>query len=154
MGSTATGWRWCWPCWRATPASALGSADVFVNVAGGVRVDEPGADLAVALAVAGAARGVVAGNGERPIACFGEIGLTGELRSVAHPERRLAEAKKFGLEPDDHPRRRRTRRLRGAQPAGPLSRPRSRPSRRVRGPHEDARAGSAPYATPSTFKSL
>jgi DNA repair protein RadA/Sms len=74
-----------------------GSADVFVNVAGGVRVDEPGADLAVALAVAGAARSTVAGDGERPIACFGEIGLTGELRSVAHPERRLAEAAKFGL---------------------------------------------------------
>jgi DNA repair protein RadA/Sms len=43
-----------------------GSADVFVNVAGGVRVDEPGADLAVALAVASAQRGVVAGDGERP----------------------------------------------------------------------------------------
>ena len=40
----------------------VGSADVFVNVAGGVRVDEPGADLAVALAVASAARGVVAGR--------------------------------------------------------------------------------------------
>ena len=77
----------------------VGSADVFVNVAGGVRVDEPGADLAVALAVASATRGVVAGAGELPIACFGEIGLTGELRSVAHPERRLAEAAKFGLEP-------------------------------------------------------
>jgi DNA repair protein RadA/Sms len=77
----------------------VGSADVFVNVAGGVRVDEPGADLAIALAVASAARGVVAGAGERPIACFGEIGLTGELRSVAHPERRLAEAAKFGLRP-------------------------------------------------------
>jgi DNA repair protein RadA/Sms len=77
----------------------VGSADVFVNVAGGVRVDEPGADLAVALAVASAARGVVAGAGVRPIACFGEIGLTGELRTVAHPERRLAEAAKFGLQP-------------------------------------------------------
>ena len=76
-----------------------GSADVFVNVAGGVRVDEPGADLAVALAVASAARGVAAGDGARPLACFGEIGLTGELRSVAHPERRLAEAAKFGLAP-------------------------------------------------------
>jgi DNA repair protein RadA/Sms len=82
---------------------------VFVNVAGGVRVDEPGADLAVALAVASAARGVVAATEAkpvtsearqmRPIACFGEIGLTGELRSVAHPERRLAEAAKFGLQP-------------------------------------------------------
>jgi DNA repair protein RadA/Sms len=77
---------------------AAGSADVFVNVAGGVRVDEPGADLAVALAVASAARGVPLG-GERPLACFGELGLTGELRSVGHADRRLAEAHKFGLRP-------------------------------------------------------
>ena len=77
----------------------VGSADVFVNVAGGVRVDEPGADLAVALAVASAQRGVVPGDGERPIACFGELGLSGELRSVAHPDRREAEARKFGLTP-------------------------------------------------------
>jgi DNA repair protein RadA/Sms len=77
-----------------------GTADVFVNVAGGVRVDEPGADLAVALAVASAARGVALGGADaRPVACFGEIGLTGELRSVAHADRRLAEARKFGLEP-------------------------------------------------------
>jgi DNA repair protein RadA/Sms len=76
-----------------------GTADVFVNVAGGVRVDEPGADLAVALAVASAARGVALGGGEAPVACFGEIGLTGELRSVGHPDRRLAEARKFGLRP-------------------------------------------------------
>jgi DNA repair protein RadA/Sms len=76
----------------------VGSADVFVNVAGGVRVDEPGADLAIALAVASAQRGVALGGGEAPLACFGEVGLTGELRSVGHPDRRLAEAKKFGLQ--------------------------------------------------------
>jgi DNA repair protein RadA/Sms len=78
---------------------SVGSADVFVNVAGGVRVDEPGADLAVALAVASAQRGVALGDGERPVACFGEVGLTGELRSVGHADRRLAEAAKFGLSP-------------------------------------------------------
>ena len=78
----------------------LGSSDVFVSVAGGVRVEEPGADLAIALAVASAARGVALGGEEgRPVAAFGEIGLTGELRYVAHPERRLAEAAKFGLGP-------------------------------------------------------
>jgi DNA repair protein RadA/Sms len=101
---------------------AVGSADVFVNVVGGVRVDEPGADLAVALAVASAARGVSLRGGTAeghdgqlpvvvraagddlpdarkgpPLACFGELGLTGELRTVAHPERRIAEASKFGL---------------------------------------------------------
>src|SRR4051794_33740062 len=77
----------------------LGSSDVFVSVAGGVRVDEPGADLAIALAVAGAARGVSLGDGERPLAAFGEVGLTGELRYVSNPERRVAEAGKFGLSP-------------------------------------------------------
>jgi len=80
---------------------ALGGSDVFVSVTGGVRVDEPGADLAVALALASAARGVELGGGERgrPLAAFGEVGLTGELRHVAHADRRLAEAAKFGLEP-------------------------------------------------------
>src|SRR5919112_3259251 len=78
----------------------LGSADVFVSVAGGVRVEEPGADLAIALAVASAARGVALEDSSgRPVAAFGEIGLTGELRYVAHPERRVAEAAKFGLAP-------------------------------------------------------
>jgi DNA repair protein RadA/Sms len=75
----------------------VGSADVFVSLAGGVRVDEPGADLAVALAVASAVRGVPLGDGTRPLAAFGELGLTGELRHAAHPDRRLAEAGKFGL---------------------------------------------------------
>jgi DNA repair protein RadA/Sms len=74
----------------------IGGADVFVNVVGGVRVEEPGADLALALAIASAARGVPLKGAPR--ACFGELGLTGELRWVGHPERRLAEAQKHGLE--------------------------------------------------------
>ena len=73
----------------------VGGHDVFVNVVGGVRVDEPGVDLAIALAVASAARGVAL-NGS-PCGCFGELGLTGELRWVGHPERRLAEAARHGL---------------------------------------------------------
>jgi DNA repair protein RadA/Sms len=73
----------------------VGTSDVFVNVVGGVRIEEPGADLAIALAVAGAARGVA--TEPAPLACFGEVGLTGELRSVAHPDRRAEEAAKFGL---------------------------------------------------------
>jgi len=72
-----------------------GACDVFVNVVGGVRVDEPGCDLAVALAVASAARGVSLSGSPR--ACFGELGLTGELRWVGHPERRLQEAARHGL---------------------------------------------------------
>jgi len=73
---------------------ALGAADVFVNVAGGVRIDEPGADLAVALAIASAARGVAVAEGT---AAFGEIGLTGRLRAATQADRRLEECAKFGL---------------------------------------------------------
>jgi DNA repair protein RadA/Sms len=72
----------------------LGQADVFVNVAGGVRIDEPGADLAVALAIASAARGVPVRSGA---AAFGEVGLTGRLRVATQEERRLEECAKLGL---------------------------------------------------------
>jgi DNA repair protein RadA/Sms len=74
---------------------ALGAADVFVNVAGGVRIDEPGADLAVALAIASAAKGLPTREG---LAAFGEIGLTGRLRPAAQTERRLEECAKLGIE--------------------------------------------------------
>jgi DNA repair protein RadA/Sms len=73
---------------------ALGQADVFVNVAGGVRIDEPGADLPVALAIASAARRRAVRDGH---AAFGEIGLTGRLRPAAQAERRLEECAKLGL---------------------------------------------------------
>ena len=73
---------------------ALAAADVFVNVAGGVRIEEPGADLAVALAIASAARGIPVREG---LAAFGEIGLTGRLRQASQAERRLEECAKLGL---------------------------------------------------------
>ena len=73
---------------------ALASADVFVNVAGGVRVEEPGADLGVALAIASAARGAPVRAG---VAAFGEIGLTGRLRQAAQTDRRLDECAKLGI---------------------------------------------------------
>ena len=72
----------------------LGQADVFVNVAGGVRIDEPGADLAIALAIASAARGVAVRDS---VVAFGEIGLTGRLRVATQAERRLDECGKLGL---------------------------------------------------------
>lgn len=72
---------------------ALGSADVFANVVGGVRVDDPAVDLAVALAVTSAARGTPTG----PVVAIGEIGLTGRLRPVAQVERRLQEAARLGI---------------------------------------------------------
>jgi DNA repair protein RadA/Sms len=73
---------------------ALGQADVFVNVAGGVRIDEPGADLAIALAIVSAAKGAPV---KPKLAAFGEIGLTGRLRPAAQSERRLEECAKLGL---------------------------------------------------------
>jgi len=73
---------------------ALGQADVFVNVAGGVRIDEPGADLAVALAIASAARSAPVHEGT---AAFGEIGLTGRVRAATQGERRVEECAKFGI---------------------------------------------------------
>jgi DNA repair protein RadA/Sms len=121
----------------------VGGADVFVNVVGGVRVDEPGCDLAIALAVASAARGVpvtdLAGDASgTPRACFGELGLTGELRWVGHPERRLEEAARHGLAatiapPDSGPDAYEAATLREAlaaalTPAAPTSEP-NRPAR-------------------------
>ena len=79
---------------------AVGSADVFVNVAGGVRVDEPGADLAVALAVASAAKGVrrrATASGPWPASA--RSASRASCARVGHPDRRLAEAAKFGLRP-------------------------------------------------------
>jgi DNA repair protein RadA/Sms len=73
---------------------ALASSDVFVNVAGGVRIEEPGADLAIALAIASATRGVSVCEG---FAAFGEIGLTGRLRPASQAERRLEECAKLGI---------------------------------------------------------
>jgi DNA repair protein RadA/Sms len=73
---------------------ALGQADVFVNVAGGVRIDEPGADLAIALAIVSAAKGAPVKAGT---AAFGEVGLTGRLRPATQSERRLEECTKLGL---------------------------------------------------------
>jgi DNA repair protein RadA/Sms len=71
----------------------LGAADVFVNVAGGVRIDEPGADLGIAVAIASAARGAPVREG---LAAFGEVGLTGRLRPAAQAERRVEECRRFG----------------------------------------------------------
>ncbi len=80
----------------------LGATDVYLNVAGGLRVGEPAADLAVAAALASAAT-------DQPTdpACvfFGEVGLSGEVRQVAQAEARLKEAQKLGFTRASLPRR-------------------------------------------------
>ncbi len=72
----------------------LGSADVFVNVAGGARVEEPAIDLALILALASSVR-------DRPVAedlvIFGEVGLAGEVRGVSRAAQRFAEASAMGF---------------------------------------------------------
>lgn len=73
---------------------ALGDVDVYVNVAGGVRIEEPAADLAVALAVASAARNAPLAT---DLVVTGEIGLAGEVRAIAAPERRIAESARVGF---------------------------------------------------------
>ena len=73
---------------------SLGAADVFLNIAGGLRIAEPAADLAVAAALVSAASA-------RPLDAetivFGEVGLGGEVRAVARAEARLKEAAKLGF---------------------------------------------------------
>lgn len=73
---------------------SLGSQDVFVNVVGGLRVDEPAVDLALCGAIASSLRDAPIDNGTVMI---GEVGLSGELRSVGDIERRLAEASRLGF---------------------------------------------------------
>ena len=80
----------------------LGSNDVYLNIAGGLRVTEPAADLAVAAALASAATDTPASPGA---VYFGEVGLSGEIRQVAQAEARLKEAHKLGFETARLPRR-------------------------------------------------
>ncbi|MHB0977554.1 MAG: DNA repair protein RadA [Candidatus Aquicultorales bacterium] len=72
----------------------LGKEDVYVNVIGGVKVTEPAADLGVALAVASAHKEL---SIPRETIAVGEVGLSGEVRSVSHLDRRLSEAAKLGF---------------------------------------------------------
>ncbi len=72
----------------------IAMSDVFVNVAGGARVDEPAMDLPVALAVASSLRGRPA---DESAVAFGEVGLAGEVRGVARAAARLAEASSMGF---------------------------------------------------------
>ncbi len=72
----------------------LGAHDVYASVAGGLRINEPAADLGIALAVASAFRGVALPAGT---VAFGELGLSGEVRAVSQRARRAGEARKLGF---------------------------------------------------------
>jgi DNA repair protein RadA/Sms len=73
----------------------LGQYDVFVNVAGGVRIDEPAADLGMAVAIASSLKDMPV---RADAAVIGEVGLGGEIRSIHQMDKRLAEAKKLGFQ--------------------------------------------------------
>ena len=73
----------------------LGIQDVFVNVAGGLRLDDPGSDLGIAAAILSSYENIPL---SRSAAFVGEIGLSGEVRAVSRIEQRISEAEKLGLE--------------------------------------------------------
>ena len=72
----------------------LGNQDIMVNVTGGLRVGEPAADLGIALAIASSFRDMGVDPG---LVAVGEVGLSGELRAVSQPDRRVAEAARLGF---------------------------------------------------------
>ena len=73
----------------------LSSHDVYVNIAGGIRIGEPSADLAVIMAVLSSYLDKEIGD---RVMVFGEVGLSGEVRAVTHAAARVQEAKKLGFE--------------------------------------------------------
>lgn len=73
----------------------LSSSDIYANVAGGLRLDEPASDLAMCLAIASSFKNKA---GTEKTVVFGEVGLTGEIRGVSFAEQRIKEAKKQGFE--------------------------------------------------------
>ena len=72
---------------------SMGANDIYLNIAGGLRIVEPAADLGIALAIASSFRNVAI---PETIAVFGELGLSGEVRPVGMAERRANEARKLG----------------------------------------------------------
>ncbi|MBP2649556.1 MAG: radA [Firmicutes bacterium] len=72
----------------------LGNSDVYVKVAGGIKVDEPAADLALIIALASSYRNV---NATAGAVIFGEVGLAGEVRAVSQAEMRIREAERMGF---------------------------------------------------------
>jgi len=73
----------------------LNDKDIYINVVGGIAVNEPASDLAIAMAIGSATKGLQL---KQNAVVFGELGLSGEIRHVAHIDKRVAEAKKLGFE--------------------------------------------------------
>ena len=73
----------------------LSTCDAYVNIAGGIKMNEPAIDLGICLAIASSSRDVVVDD---RLLSFGEVGLSGEVRAVSMAEQRVAEAKKLGFD--------------------------------------------------------
>jgi DNA repair protein RadA/Sms len=73
----------------------LSDKDIYINIVGGIKVSEPAADLAVAMAIGSAAKGLQLKSNA---VVFGEVGLSGEVRHVPYVEKRVAEASKLGFD--------------------------------------------------------
>jgi len=73
----------------------LSAFDAYINVIGGLHLDEPGADLPVVLAIASSYRDTPV---DKDLVAIGEVGLTGEIRSVRHINQRLAEVARLGFQ--------------------------------------------------------
>lgn len=73
---------------------SLYNQDIYLNVVGGMSIDEPAADLALVLAIASSFKDVLLSH---EMVCFGEVGLTGEIRAVNHAQQRVNEAAKMGF---------------------------------------------------------
>jgi DNA repair protein RadA/Sms len=88
----------------------LGEQDIYINIVGGIKITEPAADLAICLAIGSAAKGLQL---KKNAVVFGEVGLSGEVRHVAHADKRLAEAKKLGFDGAIGPQNRQGKKLTG-----------------------------------------
>ncbi len=69
--------------------------DIYINIVGGIKISEPGADLAICMAIASAAKGMQL---KQNAVVFGEVGLSGEVRHVSFSEKRIREAEKLGFD--------------------------------------------------------
>lgn len=72
----------------------LGECDAYINIAGGIKMNEPAMDLGLVLAIVSSYKNVSVPEG---VVCFGEVGLSGEVRAISQPAARVAEAKKLGF---------------------------------------------------------
>lgn len=84
----------------------MSDQDIYINVVGGIRINENAADLAVCMAIASASKGMQL---KKNVVVFGEVGLSGEIRHVSSIDKRIAEANKIGFEGAIGPKIRQTK---------------------------------------------